>query len=702
MNIINIMKRKIFTTICCLLVLNGFSQPADKYFDPAKMIETGVYYYPEAWDTAQWNRDFAKIAEMGFEFTHMAEFAWASLEPSEGKYDFAWLDKAVALAEKNGLKLIMCTPTPTPPVWLVRKYPEVLVVREDGIRADHGTREHYSWSSAKYRELTQKLVTEMAKHYANTKSIFGWQIDNEPSHYGIIDYGDEVKNHFQEWLKNKYQTIDKLNKAWGTIFWSGTYTAFEQIGLPSSKAQYSGQASPHSVLDFKRFNADECTAYIAFQSDILKKYISPAQFVTTNYMHAHTDVDPRRDAHLDFPTYTMYPVAGFTNGIGDQGFRLGDPWRISFANDMYRPIKGVTGVMELQPGQVNWGQYNPQPYPGVVRAWLWNSFAGNLRFVCSYRFRQPLSGLEQFHFGMVGTDGVTPLSGGKEYSQFIKEMRNLRKQYNPKAVNPAGYEALRTGYLYNLDNLWYTSIQRQTYQWNYETFTGKYYNTLKSLGAPVDFVSENNDFEKYKVLVAPAYQLVNPVLIEKWTKYVENGGHLVLTARSGYCDPNGQFYEAPWANAISKLIGGKLLFFDLMPADKWGSVALAKKSYQWNNWADIAEADAGTEVLSRYTDQYYAGKAAVLYHKLGKGSATFIGPDTDDGELEQDVMKMVYERAGLKPVVLPKGVMREYRNGFGIAINYNSKAQLFTLPANAKVILGEKIIKPAGVLVWTE
>jgi beta-galactosidase len=695
---------KTFFYLIILLFINTvnyFSQ--QEYFKDENLIETGVYYYPEAWDSTQWDRDFQNMAKMGFEFTHFAEFAWAMLEPAEGQYDFTWLDKSVKLADKYGLKVIMCTPTATPPVWLTQKYPEVLIVKENGQRVMHGTREHYSWSSKKYRELTEKIVTEMAKRYGDDKRIWGWQIDNEPSHYGTVDYGPEVTLRFREWLQKKYGDIQTLNIEWGTAFWSGVYSNFEQVELPNQSLLISGTASPHSVLDFKRFSADECASFVSMQYKTLKNLIRKSQFVTTNFMHSHWDVDLWRNTDLDFVCYTMYPVAGYTSGIGNQGFRLGDPWRISFANDMFRSVNGITGVMELQPGQVNWGSYNPLPYPGAVRAWLWNAFAGDLSFICSYRFRQPLFGGEQYHYGMVGTDGVTPLSGGLEYSQFISEIKKLRKFYNSSEIAPADYLERKAAILYNIDNLWNTDNQKQTYQWSYIDHLTKCYNSLISLTIPVDFTREDRDFSKYKVLLLPAYQLVDDSLISKLTKYVNDGGNLILTARTAQKDKNGKLFELKWAEKIWPLIGAKIKMYDLLPDNLKAEVLMSEKKYFWNNWADILEADPETEIWSTYNDQFYEGESAVTHVKLGKGSVTYIGPDTDDGQLERDVIARLYESIDLTTEQLPEGVVKVWRDGFWIAINYSSKSIDIKIPENANLLIGEhSTLAPAGVVVWKE
>lgn len=690
-----------FLLISLITTLAGL-QAQNTFFDPEKLTETGVYYYPEAWDPAQWDRDLKNMADMGFEFTHFGEFAWAQMEPSEGRYDFSWLDKALELAHKNGLKVILCTPVATPPVWLVRKYPEVLVKMADGQLAQHGTRAHYSWSSTKYRELTTLIVEELGKRYGNDTRVWGWQLDNEPSHYGTIDYSEAAEEAFKLWLKKKYGTIEALNKAWGTAFWSGVYSSFSEIELPNPSRMYSGTASPTSMVDMKRFHADEAAAFLSLQNQLLKKHISPKQFVTTNFMHEYTNVDPWRSTDLDFISYTAYLVAGHNKGVGPQGFRMGDPWRISFANDFFNTLNGITGVMELQPGQVNWGRINPQPYPGVVRSWLWNAFAGGLKFICSYRFRQPLYGGEQFHYGMVGTDGVTESTGGKQYRQFMTELRELRKHYKPGAQLPADYAARTTAILYNVENLWETSIQPQTYQWDQKAFTFKYYGTLKALSVPVKFVRENDDLSQFPYVVIPAYQMVTPEIVQKWEKYAREGGHLIITLRTGLKDKNGHFFEAPWANTIRQLTGAKIRMNDMLDGDRNALVSMGNKTYNWNNWGDMLEPAKGTETWATYADQFYAGMSAVTHYKLGKGTVTYIGTDTDDGLLEKDVLKKVYTSTGVMVKELPEGVIVNWRDGFWVVNNYSSETIQYPLPLRAKVVVGSSGIVPAGVMVYCD
>jgi beta-galactosidase len=688
-----------FFLLLMLMKSSAQAQSADHFFPKKDLMTIGSYYYPEQWPHEYWARDIKKMAEVGFDFTHFGEFAWAFIEPEEDKFDFKWLDEAVELAHQNHIKVIMCTSSPTPPVWLSQKHPEILMVNEAGITMQHGSRQQISWSSPVYRQYVAKMVEAVAKHYANDKRIWGWQLDNEPSHYGQYDYSLAAQESFQKWLKTKYKNIDTLNKTWGTAFWSIRYSDFNQVRIPNAK-ELIAQPNPHAVLDFKRFSADEVTDFLGMQYKILRQHILPDQWITTNLMPDHGPVDPERMTNLDFVTYTKYLVAGYDKGLGPQGFRMGSPTSIAFANDFFRSVNGTTGVMELQPGQVNWGKFNPQPMPGVVRMWIWHAFAGGNKFVCNYRFKQPLTGGEQYHYGIISTDGVTPSTSGLEYIKVIKELNALKKSYDANDKMPKAYQSRQTAILYNPDNRWEMDNQPQTNQWDFMQHLMRYYGALKQFGAPVDVITEDKDFSKYPVMIAPAYQLLDAKLVARWQQYVENGGHLVLSSRTGQKDRNGKLWEMKWAEPIYKLIGAKVSFYDLLPDSVQGTIKMGAKTYKWNNWADIVEPFPGTETLATYSNQFYAGKAAVISHKVGKGTVTYIGPDTDDGSLEKAVLKRVYQQAGIATEDLPEGVVIDWRDGFWVGVNYSGKP--YQVPVPAKILIGTKTLKPADVIVWKD
>ena len=666
----------------------------DRFFPQNELTTVGAYYYPEHWNESQWERDFKKMAEMGFEFTHFAEFAWAQLEPEEGKYDFAWLDRAVALAAKYNLKVIMCTSTATPPVWLVRKHPDVLKTREDRTTYDHGSRQHASFSNNYYRQYSMKMIAELAKHYGHDKRIIGWQLDNEP--HSNIDYGTDAQERFRNWLKQKYGSVDSLNVAWGNDFWSGTYSSFDEINIPQSK-QWG--MNLYQKLDHGRFCDSETATFLDEQASTIREYAGPEQWITSNYIPMYNVRYIGMSRQLDFVSYTRYMVYGEAKGTGRKGYRLGDYTRIGMANDFFRPLSGTYGVMELQPGQVNWGSINSQPLPGAVRLWLWHVFAGGSKFACTYRFRAPIYGYEQYHYGIVSYDGVTPTPGGLEYQQFIDEIGLLRKNVTSSKV-PDAYLKRKTAILLDPDNVAAIEQNRQTTEWNTEKHVLKYYRALKSFGAPVDFIRDTMDFSSYPFMIVPAYQQISHVLIKKLTTYVKDGGNLVLSCRTGHQDSKGHLWQAPFAQPIYDLIGSEIEFYDLLMPHAPDTVKVGQMKFGWTSWGEILKPDKGTETWGTYSGDFYAGKAAVTFRDLGKGTVTYVGVDSREGGLELNVLSKVFDRAKVGIENYPEGVITEYRDGFGIALNYSDQNYEMKLPSGSDVVIGEKDISIAGVLVW--
>lgn len=688
------MKKQILFLILFLITTSGFSQKTSPFFPENELTTVGAYYYPEHWNESQWERDLRKMSEMGFEFTHFAEFAWAQLEPQQGVYDFAWLDRAVALAAKYNMKVIMCTSTATPPVWLVREHPDVLITNEDGTKMDHGSRQHASFSNNFYREYAQKMIAELAKHYGNDNRIIGWQLDNEP--HSTVDYGYDAQQRFRAWLKNKYNTIDALNKAWGTNFWSGTYSDFSQINIPQHK-QWG--MNLYQRLDHSRFCDFETSSFLDEQAKTIRKYASPDQWITSNYIPMYEARFIGGSKELDFITYTRYMVYGEHEGTGPKGFRVGEYSRIAMANDYFRPLSPLYGVMELQPGQVNWGTINSQPLPGAVRLWLWHVFAGGSKFTCTYRFRAPIYGYEQYHYGIVGTDGVTPTPGGLEFQQFIKEIKTLRENYSSENI-PEDYLKRKTAILYDPDNTVAINQNKQTILWDTEKHVLKYYKALKSFGAPVDFIRDSMDFSAYPVMVVPAYQQMSLKLIQKLTDYVKNGGNLVMSSRSGHQDEKGYLWEAKYAEPIWDLIGAEVESYDLLREYASENVVMEGQKFAWTTWGDILKPTGNTQTWGTYSGDFYAGKAAVSFTQIGKGTVTYVGADSNEGDLENTVLKKLFNQLGIKIENYPKGLTVEYRNGFGIAMNYSDKTCEFDLPAGSQILIGEKSIPTAGVLVW--
>ncbi len=659
-------------------------------------MSVGVFYYPEQWPRAQWARDMTGMASLGFEFTHLAEFSWTYLEPQEGTFDFAWLDSAITLAHKAGLRVVLGTPSAAPPSWMGERYPEVYRVDERGQRHEHGIRAEVSLSNAVYQRFVDRLVTRMAAHYGNDARVWGWQVDNEPSTFA--DFSPSARAAFQRWLRTKYGTIDAMNEAWGGTFWSTRYRSFAEVRLPNAVLAAEDRLSPHALLDLARFNADVTARFVDRQAAMIRQH-TRGQWVTTNYTNITTATDPRRSTAMDFVTFTLYPVAG-NNILGGESYAIGDPVRLMEAAAYYRPLTGTFGVMELQPGQVNWGAVNPQPGPGAVGMWMWHAFGAGSALLSTYRYRHPLRGSEMYHEGIVGTDGVTLSRTGKEFVETMRAIRSVEKSLDHASAMPATLAARRTGVLWSHDNFWDLEIQPQTTEWKTWAHRNLYTQIVKSTGAPMDFVTDTTDYSRYPFLVAPAYQLMSDALVQRLRRYAEQGGHLILTPRSGQKNALGHFPEGPWAAHLTALTGSDVDGFDMLPPGVTSQVVHAGRAHAWHRWADILSPRPGTETLATYVDRYYAGKAAATTRAVGRGSVTVIGVWTDDGALEHALVRDVYRRANVSIDDLPPGVFVEWRDGVFVAVNYNTAPYALNLPAGAEVLSGSTPLLPAHALVW--
>jgi beta-galactosidase len=452
-------------------------------------------------------------------------------------------------------------------------------------------------------------------------------------------------------------------------------------------------------LDHSRFCDHETASFLDEQAAAIRKYVHRNQWITTNYIPYYDARYAGASKELDFITYTRYMVYGEHTGIGRKGYRVGEYSRIAMANDYFRPLTPIYGVMELQPGQVNWGSINSQPLPGAVRLWLWHVFAGGSQLTCTYRFRAPVYGYEQYHYGIVGPDGVSPTPGGLEFQQFMDEINHLREHASLGTI-PESYETKTSAILYDPDNTVAMNQNKQTTLWDTEQHVLKYYKALKSFGAPVDFIRDTMDFTAYPVIIVPAYQQMSLELIEKLSTYVENGGNLVMSCRTGHQNELGHLWEARHAEPIYQLIGGEIESYDLLRPYASDTVIMGDERFAWTSWGDLLNPGKETESWASYSGDFYAGKTAVSFHQLKKGSVCYVGADSNKGDLELAVLKKVYKRLNIAVENYPPEVIVEYRDGFGIAMNYADSDYTMKLPSDAEILVGQRVIPTAGVLVW--
>lgn len=684
----------------------AIAQGTESRFFPEKGTHFGVYYYPEHWPEEQWERDIKRVAELGFDFIHYAEFAWARMEPTEGHFDFEWLDRVVELAAENNLKVIMCTPSPCPPAWLATQHPETLLVDQNGRRIHHnGARLTGSLANPVYQTYVARIVTKLAERYAKDDRIWGWQISNEPHIQTGSDYSPSAMEAFRKWLKDKYGTIDALNEAWGAAFWSYTFNDFDQIRMPFPTMP---GPNPHTYLDFQTYTSEEIARDLSDQAAIIRKHSDGSQWITTNYANFKglKNVNPflTRDT-LDFASHTMYLTHNIMNTAEDSlSHRLGSGMEYNLFADIARSVNGYTGIMELQPGQINWGRFNAQPLPGAVGMWVWHAFAMKERFVCTYRFRQPLFGIEQFHTGILQTDGVSVSRGGEDFVQAVNDINAIEENLDPNASDPF-IEKTRTGFLWSQRNIMDVEYYPHHRQWDTWQHIYTWYQGLKRMAVDVVFLDEADEFDPDHIpfLVVPSYQMMSRDLIARLEDYARQGGHLIITTRSGLKDERGHLWEAKIQEPIWNLIGGEILYYDHLSPDRPGTVRFGKEDYEWHLWGTVVEPKGKTETWGTYTDQFYEGADAILHRKTQSGSVTYVGVWSDDWELEYQLLRKHYARvAGKLPFDLPPYVFLNYRQGLWIAVNYTDQTYKLPVAKKATWIKGNPSLPPAGVSVWRQ
>ncbi len=654
-------------------------------------MKVGTYYYPDQWPREQWERDFDRMAAMGMKIVHLAEFAWGTIEPSEGKYQLDWLADCLEMAAKRKLDVILCTPTAVLPVWMVDKHPEILIT---GHR--FGGRRHGNHLLPALQDYSRKVVQAMVDRFADHPSVIGWQIDNELG--ADFDQSPTTHQAFRDWLKSKYHTLDRLNEAWGTIFWNTFYTDWKQILFSESRDPKYG--NPHQCQDSSRFWSWSFAQYVKLQADVLKPRIGK-RWITTNFITLHLDCDPADMADsLSLFSWDAYPAGGYETNPKDENFRIAGHSMMGLNHDHMASFNGRWALMELQPGTINWSGVPLLVYPGAIRLWIWTAFAHGAEFVTTYRFRQPRFGREQFHHGLILPDGVTASPGGREFSQVSTEVQRL----DPAKATPAtrSIDSDNTvGLMLDFDQYWAMVIQPQVRRWTFADFMLKWYSAIARLGLNVRIVNPHREWPTdLKMLVAPAIQLMDEKLAKRFEDYASAGGNLVLTCRTGLMNRDGHFWEGPTSAPIVPLIGASIEAYDSLPDGANGQVEIIDGGkHSWNIWGDLLYAAEDTKVLAKYTDMFYAGAVAATQRKLGQGTVTYSGVNADYS-YHNALMEKLAKQFKLATKVLQDRVHVYQRGAYTICLNYNDKPVAAPAPKGAKFVVGSAKIEAAGVAVW--
>src|SRR4051812_24372767 len=469
--------------------------------DLRETFALGVCFYPEHWPRERWEGYARQMRELGITYVRIAEFAWSKMEPRPGAFDWQWLDEAIEVLGGTGLSVVLCTPTATPPAWLVRAYPEILPVDRHGNVREFGSRRHYEPASEVYRAESRRITTAMAERYGEHGAVVGWQTDNEfGCHDTTRSWGEISRRGFQQWLETRYGNLEDLNQAWGNVFWSQEYSAWDQIGLPHDSL---AAPNPSHVLDFYRYRSDVMVSFQEEQVEILRR-LSPGRWVTHNFMRFFDEFDHYKAAEcLDFACWDSYPTGNnelswFTPEEKTRWARTGHPDMLGFNHDLYRGLKGERcgpWVMEQQAGQINWAPYNPLPAHGAVALWTAQAYAHGFDAVSYFRWRAATVAQELMHSGLLRHDETLDRGG--------EEIAALELPGRPNDPVTA-----RVVILHDYESLWIYDAQPHNADASYWRQLMLFYTALRELGVDVDVRHPDHDLSGYDLVVAPAIQLM--------------------------------------------------------------------------------------------------------------------------------------------------------------------------------------------------
>ncbi|WP_170516340.1 beta-galactosidase [Ruegeria atlantica] len=487
--------------------------------------ELGVCYYPEHWPEEMWATDAAQMVETGLSWVRIGEFAWSRMEPTPGDLQFDWLDRAIEVLGAVGLKVVLGTPTATPPRWMLEKHPDMLAVDAQGQPRKFGSRRHYCFSHQGYIAECARIVRLMGERYGRNPHVAAWQIDNEYGcHDTTVSYSQPAMREFQRWLADQYGSVDALNTAWGNVFWSMEYSGFDQIDLPNLTVT---EPNPAHVLAFRRFSSDQVVMFNKAQVDALRPLTDAP--LLHNYMGRVLDFDHFKvGADLDIATWDSYPIGFLSDRLeADEAHKAaflqqGDPDMQAFHHDLYRAVgRGRWWVMEQQPGPVNWAPYNPAPLPGMVRLWSLEAVAHGAEVVSYFRWRQAPFAQEQMHAGLL-TPNNTPAPALAEARQTAVDLAELSALTQTQAD---------VAIVFDYASDWAWATQPQGAGFNYFRLVFSAYRALRRTGLSVDFIAASETPKTdYKLILAPGLATLDDDLE---TRLTEGCDLAILGPRTG-------------------------------------------------------------------------------------------------------------------------------------------------------------------------
>jgi beta-galactosidase len=606
----------------------------------------GGDYNPEQWDAEAWKEDDRMFKLAGIDVATINVFSWALSQPNEDTYDFAWLDETIDRLYRNGVYICLATSTGAHPAWMARKYPDVLRVDYEGRKRKFGGRHNSCPNSPTYRKYATMMAGKLAERYKDHPAVLIWHVSNE---YGGYCYCDHCAAAFRTWLKQRYGTLDAVNKAWNTRFWGHTFYDWEDIVVPNALSEeWSGNRTNFQgiSLDYRRFQSDSLLDCYKLERDELKR-ITPDIPVTTNLMGFYPELDYFKWAkEMDVVSWDNYPS-------------LDTPYSYTaMAHALMRGLKGGQPfmLMEQTPSVQNWQPYNSAKRPGVMRLWSYQAVAHGADTVMFFQLRRSIGACEKYHGAVIEHVGHEHTRVFRECAELGKELQQLGDR-----ILDARSDA-KVAIIYDWENRWGIDLSSgPTVALNYVNEVHKYYDALHQLHIQTDMVSVEEDFRKYDVVIAPVMYMVKPGFAERVEAFVSQGGTFVTTFFSGIVNEHDLVTLGGYPGELRKVMGIWAEEIDaLLPGQQNQVVMRGRKgqlegTYDCGILCDVIHAE-GAEVLAEYGSDYYQGTPSLTVNSFGQGKAWYVATSPEPKFLK-DLMQTICNDHGIEPVLkAPEGV----------------------------------------------
>ena len=634
----------------------------------------GGDYNPDQWPEETWLEDAQLMQIAGVNLVSLGIFSWVKLEPRPGHFDFAWLDNLMELLHAHGVQVNLATPTASPPAWMVKLHPDMLPVTAEGVTLWHGARRHYCPHHPHYRQYAIRIATQLASRYANHPALAMWHVDNEYScHFGEC-FCDNSAAAFRLWLETRYGSLDKLNHAWGTAFWSQKYGGWQEIMPPRKAPSYP---NPTQQLDWKRFSSDSWLACFEDQNAVFKQ-LTPDVPVTSNFLSFHPPLDQFKfAAREDVVSNDSYPDPFLADWMIHAGMTC----------DLTRSVgaRRPWVLMEQAPSAVNWRQRNANKRPGLMRLGSLQAVARGADGILFFQWRQSKSGAEKHHSGMLPHAGTD--------SRVWREITALGADLSRLEPLLTSQVQARVAILMDWTNWWALELDsKPSNDLKLVPQLYAYYQALYKRNITVDFVQPDADLSAYSLVIAPVLYLVSDTAVQNINHYVQQGGCLLMSFFSGIVDENEQIRLGGYPAPFRDLLGLRVEEYAPFDIDQTNSLITPDGTQlSASLWADVIQLQ-GAESLAQFEQDYFQGSPALTRHDFGTGQAYYLGTELSSTGMDW-LMDLLIRKTDIQPVVanLPQGVealrRASGRKSWLFLLNHTNQEQSIPLPTPGQDLL---------------